>query len=121
MERSLGEVELADRAAELLADGLKVAERNPQRVEELGAAFDQVFRDGHQSVDSDLKGLGHVARKTRPRHGGKWKTVTVHAVTSLALHQARPDELAVQGACAVPRAARRRGRSVMPFVLCAAP
>ncbi|MEV4889211.1 hypothetical protein AB0K48_07475 [Nonomuraea sp. NPDC055795] len=60
MERSLGEVEPADRAAELLADGREVVQRNAQRIEELGAAFDQVFRDGQQPVDSDLKGLGQV-------------------------------------------------------------
>ncbi|MFL6115486.1 MAG: ISAs1 family transposase [Catenulispora sp.] len=35
-----------------------------------------------------------VTRKVRPRHGGKCKTVTVYAVTSLHAHQARPDELA---------------------------
>ena len=35
-----------------------------------------------------------ITRKTRPRHGGRWKTVTVYAVTSLDAHQARPDELA---------------------------
>jgi hypothetical protein len=34
-----------------------------------------------------------IIRKTRPRHGGKWSTITVYAVTSLAAHQARPDEL----------------------------
>ena len=35
-----------------------------------------------------------ITRKTRPRHGGRWKTVTVYAITSLLVHQARPDELA---------------------------
>lgn len=35
-----------------------------------------------------------ITRKTRPRNGGRWKTVTVFAVTSLAAHQARPDQLA---------------------------
>jgi predicted transposase YbfD/YdcC len=35
-----------------------------------------------------------VTRKTRPRHSAKWKTVTVYAVTSLAVHQAQPAELA---------------------------
>jgi hypothetical protein len=35
-----------------------------------------------------------ITRKTRPRHGGRWKTVTVYAVTSLDAHQARPAELA---------------------------
>jgi predicted transposase YbfD/YdcC len=35
-----------------------------------------------------------ITRKTRPRSGGRWKTVTVYAVTSLAAWQARPDELA---------------------------
>ncbi|MBB4936079.1 hypothetical protein FHR32_000384 [Streptosporangium album] len=30
----------------------------------------------------------------RPRAGGRWKTVTVYAVTSLAPHQARPADLA---------------------------
>jgi hypothetical protein len=35
-----------------------------------------------------------ITRKTRPRSGGRWKTVTVYAVTSLAAHQARPAELA---------------------------
>jgi predicted transposase YbfD/YdcC len=49
---------------------------------------------------SDQKGQGllfpHAAqaicitRKTRPRNGGRWKTVTVYAVTGLAAHQARP-------------------------------
>ncbi|MEU8403833.1 ISAs1 family transposase [Nonomuraea sp. NPDC048892] len=36
-----------------------------------------------------------IIRKTRPRHGGRWKTVTVYAITSLATHQAGPAELAV--------------------------
>jgi len=31
-----------------------------------------------------------IIRKTRPRHGGRWKSVTVYAVTSLATHQASP-------------------------------
>jgi predicted transposase YbfD/YdcC len=35
-----------------------------------------------------------ITRKTRPRRGGRWKTVTVYAITSLAAHHARPDELA---------------------------
>lgn len=35
-----------------------------------------------------------ITRKVRPRRGGRWKTVTVYATTSLAAHQARPDELA---------------------------
>jgi predicted transposase YbfD/YdcC len=35
-----------------------------------------------------------ITRKTRPRRGGRWKRVTVYAITSLAAHQARPDELA---------------------------
>ncbi|WP_243716400.1 ISAs1 family transposase [Actinomadura darangshiensis] len=35
-----------------------------------------------------------ITRRTRPRHGGRWKTATVYAVTSLSAHQARPDELA---------------------------
>jgi predicted transposase YbfD/YdcC len=35
-----------------------------------------------------------ITRKTRPRSGGRWKTITVYAVTSLAAHQARPAELA---------------------------
>jgi hypothetical protein len=35
-----------------------------------------------------------ITRKTRPRRGGRWKTVTVYAITSLLVHQARPDELA---------------------------
>ncbi|WP_433499792.1 ISAs1 family transposase [Sphaerimonospora sp. CA-214678] len=35
-----------------------------------------------------------ITRKVRPRAGGRWKTVTVYAVTSLAAHQARPEELA---------------------------
>lgn len=35
-----------------------------------------------------------ITRKTRPRRGGRFKTVTVYAVTSLLVHQARPDELA---------------------------
>ena len=38
-----------------------------------------------------------VVRKTRPvRAGrpGKWRTETVYAITDLAPHQARPDELA---------------------------
>ncbi|GLY92324.1 ISAs1 family transposase [Actinoallomurus iriomotensis] len=35
-----------------------------------------------------------ITRKTRPRRSGRYKTVTVYAVTSLAAHQARPEELA---------------------------
>jgi predicted transposase YbfD/YdcC len=35
-----------------------------------------------------------TTRKTRPRRGGPWKTVTVYAITSQLTHQARPDELA---------------------------
>jgi predicted transposase YbfD/YdcC len=35
-----------------------------------------------------------ITRRTRPRHGGRWKTVTVFAVTSLAAHQAQPEQLA---------------------------
>ncbi|WP_433355794.1 ISAs1 family transposase [Microtetraspora malaysiensis] len=35
-----------------------------------------------------------IIRKVRPRSGGRWKTVTVYAVTSLAPFQARPGELA---------------------------
>ncbi|WP_433501767.1 ISAs1 family transposase (plasmid) [Sphaerimonospora sp. CA-214678] len=35
-----------------------------------------------------------ITRKVRPRAGGRWKTVTVYAVTSLAPHQARPADLA---------------------------
>ncbi len=35
-----------------------------------------------------------ITRKTRPRHGGRWRTVTVYAVTSLRPHQARPAEIA---------------------------
>jgi predicted transposase YbfD/YdcC len=35
-----------------------------------------------------------ITRETRPRRGGLWKTMTVYAITSLAAHQARPDELA---------------------------
>jgi predicted transposase YbfD/YdcC len=35
-----------------------------------------------------------ITRKTRPRSGGRWTQVTVYAITSLAAHQARPDELA---------------------------
>jgi predicted transposase YbfD/YdcC len=35
-----------------------------------------------------------ITRKTRPRHGGRWKSVTVYAVTSLAAHHARPEEIA---------------------------
>jgi predicted transposase YbfD/YdcC len=35
-----------------------------------------------------------VTRRTRPLSGGKWRTITVYAVTSLAFGQATPDELA---------------------------
>ncbi|MEV4076655.1 ISAs1 family transposase [Nonomuraea fuscirosea] len=35
-----------------------------------------------------------ITRKTRPRHGGRWKSVTVYAITSLAAHHARPEEIA---------------------------
>jgi predicted transposase YbfD/YdcC len=35
-----------------------------------------------------------ITRRTRPRHGGHWKSVTVYAVTSLAAHHARPEEIA---------------------------
>ncbi|MFB4306885.1 ISAs1 family transposase [Actinomadura sp. GTD37] len=35
-----------------------------------------------------------ITRKTRPRHGGRWNTVTVYAITSLHPHQATPGELA---------------------------
>ncbi|WP_218002095.1 ISAs1 family transposase [Microtetraspora malaysiensis] len=35
-----------------------------------------------------------ITRKVRTRSGGRWKAVTVYAVTSLAAHQARPGELA---------------------------
>jgi predicted transposase YbfD/YdcC len=35
-----------------------------------------------------------VTRRTRPLSGGKWRTVTVYAITSLAFGQATPDELA---------------------------
>ena len=35
-----------------------------------------------------------VTRRTRPLSGGKWRTVTVYAVTSLAFGQATPAELA---------------------------
>ena len=35
-----------------------------------------------------------ITRQTRPLPGGKWRTVTVHAVTSLAFGQATPAELA---------------------------
>jgi hypothetical protein len=33
-----------------------------------------------------------ITRKNRPQRGGHWTTVTVYAITSLAAHQARPDE-----------------------------
>ena len=39
----------------------------------------------------------HITRKTRPatsRCSGRWRTETVYAITDLAPHQARPDELA---------------------------
>jgi hypothetical protein len=35
-----------------------------------------------------------ITRRTRPLSGGKWHTVTVYAVTSLAFGQATPAELA---------------------------
>ena len=35
-----------------------------------------------------------ITRRTRPLPSGKWRTVTVHAVTSLAFGQATPAELA---------------------------
>jgi predicted transposase YbfD/YdcC len=35
-----------------------------------------------------------ITRRTRPLAGGRWRTVTVYAVTSLAFTQARPTELA---------------------------
>jgi predicted transposase YbfD/YdcC len=35
-----------------------------------------------------------ITRKTRPRRGGRWKTVTVYAITSLHPHHATPGELA---------------------------
>jgi predicted transposase YbfD/YdcC len=35
-----------------------------------------------------------ITRKTRPRRGGRWTTVTVYAITSLHAHQATPGELA---------------------------
>jgi predicted transposase YbfD/YdcC len=35
-----------------------------------------------------------ITRKTRPRRGGRWTTVTVYAITSLHPHQATPGELA---------------------------
>ncbi|MEU8804683.1 ISAs1 family transposase, partial [Spirillospora sp. NPDC048819] len=35
-----------------------------------------------------------ITRKTRPRHGGRWTTVTVYAITSLHPHHATPGELA---------------------------
>ena len=35
-----------------------------------------------------------ITRKTRPRHGGRWTTVTVYAITSLHPHHASPGELA---------------------------
>jgi predicted transposase YbfD/YdcC len=35
-----------------------------------------------------------ITRKTRPRRGGRWTTVTVYAITSLDAHQATPGELA---------------------------
>jgi predicted transposase YbfD/YdcC len=35
-----------------------------------------------------------ITRRVRPLDGGKWRTVTVYAITSLATHQARPAELA---------------------------
>ena len=35
-----------------------------------------------------------VTRRTRPLSGGKWRTVTVYAITSLPFGQATPDELA---------------------------
>ncbi|MEV5411143.1 ISAs1 family transposase, partial [Thermopolyspora sp. NPDC052614] len=33
-----------------------------------------------------------ITRKVRPRSGGRWKSVTVYAVTGLDAHQARPGE-----------------------------
>jgi predicted transposase YbfD/YdcC len=35
-----------------------------------------------------------ITRRVRPVGGGKWRTVTVYAITSLAAHQAQPAELA---------------------------
>jgi predicted transposase YbfD/YdcC len=35
-----------------------------------------------------------ITRRTRPLPGGKWRTVTIYAVTSLAFGQAKPTELA---------------------------
>ena len=35
-----------------------------------------------------------VTRQIRPLSGGKWRTVTVYAITSVAFGQATPDELA---------------------------
>lgn len=51
-----------------------------------------------------------ITRRTRPVSGrtgtrGRWRTDTVYAITDLAAHQARPDELAAWG----PRALADRG------------
>ncbi|GAA3777820.1 hypothetical protein GCM10022225_77060 [Plantactinospora mayteni] len=35
-----------------------------------------------------------ITRRTRPRRGGRWRTVTVYAVTSLTAYQASPAHLA---------------------------
>jgi hypothetical protein len=35
-----------------------------------------------------------LTRRIRPLDGGKWRTVTVYAITSLAAHQATPAQLA---------------------------
>ncbi|MEP7023298.1 MAG: ISAs1 family transposase [Actinomycetota bacterium] len=57
-----------------------------------------------------------VTRRTRPLTGGKWRTVTIHAITSLAFGQATPADLAGGSAGTgsrlwPPRAARRGRRA----------
>jgi hypothetical protein len=35
-----------------------------------------------------------LTRQIRPLHGGRWRTITVYAITSLDAHQATPAQLA---------------------------
>jgi Transposase DDE domain len=61
-------------------------------------------REGHRTLKAATVAAGlcfphamqalRVTRRTRPLSGGKWRTVTIYAVTSLTAGQATPAQLA---------------------------